>query len=219
MPSETWSVSKSPISRVPMEARKLKRVGRDVLHRNLILGRGRGLDFRQAQVGVEAVAAPVETPQLRPEAQSRPRVRAVADADRVILCFARRGVNHDRHTAVDRFVAPDVHRHLVEVAAVAERELQVDEAIGARTARRARCARTWRRSSDRECPARSRRRRSSTSGRYRGLRWMSASRSSRRTQHLRALDRRRRCSPRRGPRRRAAVSRLRTSRAAALRPA
>ena len=38
-------------------------------------------------------------------------------------------MNHDRHTAVDRFVAPDVDRHRVEVAAIAERELQVDEAV------------------------------------------------------------------------------------------
>ena len=38
-------------------------------------------------------------------------------------------MNHDGHPPVDRFVAPDVDRHLVEIAAIAERELQVDEAV------------------------------------------------------------------------------------------
>src|SRR5690606_32296678 len=57
-------------------------------------------------------------------------VRAVAEAHGPALRIARSRVDGDRNLEVLRPVAPDVHVHGTEVIAAAQRELQVDEALG-----------------------------------------------------------------------------------------
>src|SRR5690606_31247686 len=103
---------------------------RIALARNAIFGGDRLLDARQTQIGRKTVPARVDAAQLDAEADARPGVGAVAEADGVLLRAPRRRAHDDRDVVILGALALDVDHDVAEIAAVVQRDLQLQEPVG-----------------------------------------------------------------------------------------
>src|SRR3546814_1298458 len=73
--------------------------------RNAVFTEGLVLDLRNLRFDSQRVAGVVETTEFRTDRAAQAGVGAIADAKIVMLAVAWRGVDQDRHFAVDRGVA------------------------------------------------------------------------------------------------------------------
>src|SRR5690606_20705031 len=71
----------------------------------------------------------IDPPQLDADAHPRAGIRAVTEAQRVLLRAAGGRSNNDWNTSVERALPLDVDRDLVEVAAVVQSDLKLQQPV------------------------------------------------------------------------------------------